>query len=432
MIIRRKPKNGERGQVLILCAFLMTVLLLFVGLAIDFGFAYVTKAQLGKALDAAALTGARYSAQGAAKASALAQSSFAMNYGTPSSGTVPVPAVTYSTDANGNKLIGVSATATINTSFISLAGMNTIPVSSTAQAKAAKVEMTLVLDRSGSMKNDGGEANLPTAVQTFINYFDNTSDSVALVSFAGTATTNVPMMTGGFQQPIINAANGLTYNQSTFSDAALQAAFTQELQPVRGNVLKVVVFFTDGGANTIQNSLICTGGSVPSGTWDIGGQDPPSTNVGFMTPATGVSKGCSISGNSNNCCTPGTFPSASQAGALAPAWSASGPLVTPWTNGTPAPINYNNVQADALYRAIGDANAMRLQGITVYSIGLGSAPAPADPAFLCQVANDPTCSPAGTYNPAMPAGVMQWAPTGADLPPAFQAIATIIRLRMTQ
>ena len=84
MIISSNSRKTERGQVLILCALCMTVLLLFVGLAIDFGMAYVTRAQIGKAADAAALTAARYSAQGTVKAEALAKSAFALNYGTSS------------------------------------------------------------------------------------------------------------------------------------------------------------------------------------------------------------------------------------------------------------------------------------------------------------------------------------------------------------
>ena len=48
MLISRKYRKGERGQVLILCAICLVVLLLFVGLAIDFGMAYVTKARLEK------------------------------------------------------------------------------------------------------------------------------------------------------------------------------------------------------------------------------------------------------------------------------------------------------------------------------------------------------------------------------------------------
>jgi hypothetical protein len=93
------------------------------------------------------------------------------------------------------------------------------------------------------------------------------------------------------------------------------------------------------------------------------------------------------------------------------------------------------VTADAFYRAIGDAIAMRQQGITVYAIGLGSAPDPVDGPYLCQIANDPctgTDSPNTKYNAALPTGKYQSAPTGQDLDQAFQTIASIIRLRLTQ
>ncbi len=43
------------GQALILFLFFSIVLILFVGLGLDLGFAYVTKAQLSKAIDAASL-----------------------------------------------------------------------------------------------------------------------------------------------------------------------------------------------------------------------------------------------------------------------------------------------------------------------------------------------------------------------------------------
>ena len=306
MLISRKYRKGERGQVLILCAICLVVLLLFVGLAIDFGMAYVTKARLGKAVDAAALTGARYSAQAAGEtladaqteSTALAQSSFAMNYVTSGlDAAVPVVNITYSFDPNNNTLVNVTATAKINTSFIGLLpAFKTLNVSATAQGKAARVEMTLVLDRSGSMGSDGGSTYLPGAVSNFTDRFDDGKDSASLVTFSTTATTDVSMRTGNFQSLIKNTANSLSFSGHTFSDAALQQAFTQENVAVTGNVQKSVVFFTDGGANTIQNNLTCGSGStLATGIWNFGGQDPGAngktpaqTAVGFMNPNTGA------------------------------------------------------------------------------------------------------------------------------------------------
>ena len=362
-----------------------------------------------------------------------------MNYVTSGlDAAVPVVNITYSFDPNNNTLVNVTATAKINTSFIGLLpAFKTLNVSATAQGKAARVEMTLVLDRSGSMGSDGGSTYLPGAVSNFTDRFDDGKDSASLVTFSTTATTDVSMRTGNFQSLIKNTANSLSFSGHTFSDAALQQAFTQENVAVTGNVQKSVVFFTDGGANTIQNNLTCGSGStLATGIWNFGGQDPGAngktpaqTAVGFMNPNTGADQSCTMS--SSSCCKAATFPSASQSASVAPAWTASGPASTPWSTGTiQVPLTYSNVQADALYRPIGDAIAMRKAGITVYSIGLGSAPAPADPTFLCQVANDPSCSP--TYDATLPAGVMAYAQSADQLDAAFQTIANIIRLRLTQ
>jgi len=430
MIIRRDSRKGERGQVLILCAICLVVLLLFIGLAIDFGMAYVTKASLGKSVDAAALTGARYSAQGVAQGTTLAQSAFAMNYGTGPFGLDTVPPVVniaYSTDASGDTLVSASATATIKTFFIGiLPGYSTLNVASSAQSIANRVVMTLVLDRTGSMLNDGGSTYLAGAVTDFIGYFNNTSDTVAVISFANDVKVDVPMTTGNFQQAVINDASGLQYQGATWSDGALQQALLTEsgfAAPPGARFQKVVVFFTDGNANTLQDTVSCTGrGNVPSGIWNMGGDDSGAW-VGFVTtsnasvrppnyPITSNPEYVYCAQTSNNCCG-GTFNS----------HVAGGPTAINWTT-------VSGPNGDARYRALVDANNLRAAGITVYSVGLGTATEAVDPSFLCNIANDPTC--ATTYNPAQPAGVSAYADTAEQLDQAFQTVATTIRLRLTQ
>jgi Flp pilus assembly protein TadG len=56
---RHGSNSGEDGFVLVYMAGLLVVLLLFTGLAVDSGRAYVVKAQLSKAVDGAALGAAR-------------------------------------------------------------------------------------------------------------------------------------------------------------------------------------------------------------------------------------------------------------------------------------------------------------------------------------------------------------------------------------
>ncbi len=78
---QQKPERGcERGQVLVLFACFLTVLLLFVGLGVDLGFAYITQAQLAKAVDAAALAGMGNYYQGSATATTIADNTFTVNF----------------------------------------------------------------------------------------------------------------------------------------------------------------------------------------------------------------------------------------------------------------------------------------------------------------------------------------------------------------
>ena len=51
--------DEQRGQSLIIVAFLIIALLAAVGLAVDLGLMYVEKVRLGRAVDAAALAGAQ-------------------------------------------------------------------------------------------------------------------------------------------------------------------------------------------------------------------------------------------------------------------------------------------------------------------------------------------------------------------------------------
>ncbi len=446
MVTRQNSRKAERGQVLILFSFFLVALLLFAGMAIDFGMAYVTSAQIGKAADSAALTAARYSALGTAGATALATSAYNMNYNATSldydPNAVQPPVITPTVKPAGT-LWTVNATATNQTFLIGLLpGFSTLNVAATAQAMARRVEMTLVLDRTGSMLpvgvsagEDGGCLYLPGSVNDFMGFFDNTYDNVAVVTFADNVAITPPMgiamTTGNFMSSVTaltaSMGSGASCSQSffgggTWSEGGMQQALTTETTftpPAGTNPSKVVVFFTDGNANTVQATPVCTGGGskVTGGPWLIGGYDQLSQGVLFINP-TSLQSQCNI--NDTNCCTlangnTGTFPSLEAGGAQ-------------------TTINWNDVSnvqtGDAAYRVIALANTMRADGITVYSIGLGGAFTAVDQTFLCEVANDPTCSP--VYNSALPAGAMEYAATGSGLDQAFQTIASIIRLRLTQ
>ncbi len=397
-------RRSGRGQILLLFAIALPVILIFSGLALDFGSAYITKTTLSKAVDAAALSAMRNYNQGQAQAQAIAQSAFAANYQSAlgiSTASPPVLSVVFTTDASNNKVVNVSATATINTFFLRmLGGYQTLSISTSAQATRPKLIMSLVLDKSGSMNRNGGATALPPAVDAFLTNFDDATDEVADVSFSTFAHVDVPIQTN-FTSPIDTAVDSMAFGGATFSQQGLTDGQAQiDSVPVSPgeDVVKVAVFFTDGWANTIQDNLNCP----PTRNLAFGGCAPPEAAVGwcsgisFFNPSNGQSTSCGAS----------KFPSQSAGGNVA--------------------LTATNIANDAMYRTVQVANAMRAEGIVIYSIGLGDK---ISQAFLQQVANDPASS---TFNSNEPIGSAVFAPTAADLNGVFQTIAAEISLRLSQ
>jgi Mg-chelatase subunit ChlD len=386
---------------------------MFLGLAVDVGFAWVMKSILARSVDAAALAGMRNTSLGTSQATSIAQSAFNSNYGSGMNrdASTPVVSINVTTDANNNSVVNVTATATINTFFIRiLPGFGTLKISANAQATRPKLVMSIILDKSGSMTLNGGSTALGPAVTNFIGYFDNVSDQVAMISFQSISNPADVTMRTSFKTPITNAVNAMVFGGGTFSDAGLRNGQTQitNVPVVAGqNVVKVAVFFTDGWANTINNQLNCPaktnlnfgGCAPPESAVNWCGTAGPPLNVFWIDP----NSGSTLAANS---CTAATFPLAS--------------------NGANQVLNQTNVATEAAYRSVQAAIAMRNLNIVVYSIGLGDK---ISQSFLQQVANDPASA---TFDSSKPVGQAVFAPTSADLQSVFQTIASKILLRMSQ
>jgi len=475
--IRRRP--GELGQTIPFLALMIIVLLMFMGLAIDLGFGYITKANLSKGVDAAALIGIQNYGLGAAAAQNIAVNAFNANYlQSGRDNSAPVINAVLGKDGVNDPQMTVTATATINTFF--MPGWKTFSVSATSVAIRNPVIMSLVLDRSGSMTTNGGAAALPQAVTDFVNLFSGTLDQVEMITFGSTAVESnangssfVAMGTNfnGASGTITNGPNGvnhINFNGHTFSVGGLYLALQDETNAgpvVQGQQpQKVVVFFTDGWANTIeactpgycppwltqQTFPECTGSATtsPDGI-NFGGIDanPPSvqngppTEVDYWDGTNGNGYGgCGVLANNGvvqNC--GGTF-----------SCPANPPptFTTAQFGNQEAFIRYNVTQ-DAQWQAVQQANQMRNQGMYVYAIGLGGV---INPTFLYQIANDCVNGPQNGVpcNPNLPQGETQFVPdcpvgTGdsgggsqqqsaqcsAELDAAFQYIAQRILFRLT-
>src|SRR5208282_1840006 len=186
-------RKNQRGQIFLLFALLIPILIVFLGVVIDLGLAYVTKTTLSKAVDAAALnamkninlgTGSLPNCNLASGAATAGQETFNINYqSVPGLGTTPTPSICFSLDSNNNTIVNVSATATINTYFLGalsiIPGVTTnfatLSVSASATAQRNPMIMALVLDVSYSMEKNGGSTALAPAVEAFIADFNGST-----------------------------------------------------------------------------------------------------------------------------------------------------------------------------------------------------------------------------------------------------------------
>jgi Flp pilus assembly protein TadG len=471
---RMKPGRNGRGQIGVLFIMSVIILIIFVGLSIDLGLAYVTKTTLGKAVDAAALTAMKNVSQGTGgytcnitSAAGLAgDEAFNINYkSVPNLSTTPTPSVCFSLDANNNTLVTVTATATINTYFIRILGAayNTLSVSATATAQRNPMVMSLVLDASYSMTQNGGSGALPTAVNNFIADFNGTAtdsdtiDTVSVVTFGDYATVTVPN-SSPFQSKITAAITTaklwpgvINYTNSQAGLAAGQGQIL--LVPKTSNLLRVVVFFTDGWPNIQQDTLTCQAGTKSATTanllycgCDVGDESLglcSSSNLVFFNPSSCASNntcnsptsGCGSFSGSNN---PQTFPD-TQTGASEELkdiiWCGGPSGLTPNSDSMYRSVLISTNPNVNLYSATWNAGTAQVgmlhQDTYVYAIGMGTAITgqPAAEEFLREVANDPAAS---TFDSSLPVGSAVFASDSSQLNQVFQEIAAKILLRLSK
>ena len=197
--------SKQDGFALVYMAATLTLLLLFTGLAVDSGRAYVVKAQLSKAVDGAALGAARNINGGnpSGTAAMIFKANFPAGYFGTSSSTDPTtdPGFFNSTvDAvNGVNIVTVTATAILPTTFMKLANFNQVTVTSSGQATRRMVDLSLVLDVSGSIASQW--PTVRDAARNFVDSFDALHDRMALVLFSNGAQVIDAMPAGrGFNK----------------------------------------------------------------------------------------------------------------------------------------------------------------------------------------------------------------------------------------
>jgi Flp pilus assembly protein TadG len=167
----------HKGQVLVIFAVSLLVLLVFIGLAVDGSQLFLNYTRLKRAVDASAVAAANDFKRGSNLDRMEKAALEILNMHQIDTTTVSIRV--YMCDANGDgsvdpnlatevpefyrlcptsglqkKLIYVRAFENSPTYFVSLLGIHTIPISTTAVAEAAPVDLVIVLDTSESMGRD--------------------------------------------------------------------------------------------------------------------------------------------------------------------------------------------------------------------------------------------------------------------------------------
>jgi hypothetical protein len=311
----------------------MVVLMGMAAMVIDVGMGWYAKRQLQAAVDAAALAGAQ-DLPDPAMATASANTYFNKNGlkgVTNISTSITTKCVASAPGCSPANAIVVSASATAPTFFARVFGIHSWTVGAKATAcqpcGGKPLDIMVVLDRTGSMKG-AKITNAKAGIQTLMNFFDPGTVNIGLAIFTPAASVPSrcsPPPAGSYNDPnaayvvvplsndykkngvldptsnLVSTVNCIQVGQNTAYAGALNAAQAELNTDGRPNAMHVIVFLTDGAANTGSPSPCADGVAAAAnvkaqGTriYSIGynvGSDPCSQDpAGSITPDIALSE----------------------------------------------------------------------------------------------------------------------------------------------
>ncbi|CCE01436.1 pilus assembly protein TadG-related protein [Bradyrhizobium sp. STM 3809] len=157
----RRFWRAQDGQISMIFAITIIPIVIAIGTAVDFSKSSDTKTQLQKAVDAAVLAGViQPSGQQVSTANAIFKGDFGGRFGT---------SATASFTANSDGSLTGSASATVNTSFLTVMGTSSLGISASATAKAGAqskspvcILLVSTLNSQSLLVNSGAQLNAPS------------------------------------------------------------------------------------------------------------------------------------------------------------------------------------------------------------------------------------------------------------------------------
>ena len=409
----RLSRSDDRGTLLALFAILALVIFGLTGAVVDMGLGYVSKAQLSRAVDAGVLAGAKNLRRGEAAAQAQALS-LAETNGVSGASGVSID-VEFGRNLEGENTVSMTATRSTPTIFLRALGMNELTIGSAATATVPPLDLVLVLDQSGSLATHGAFGDLQIAAKEFTGNFDEALDQMGLASFQLRAADRF-LISGGFLSSIEGEIDSMVSVGATNVGEGLRLALGQmQLPAVRERAGKAIVFFTDGRANAFRGVL------GPGGPAQGGSSLGP-----FVSGIPGVEDRMMAVGGTITGRLVGYFddPDSLPIDGLGPPDGCIG-AADCWGWGE------WEARQKAIDAGLEVANAIRSEGIHIYSIGLGDPGATPieqpDMDYLRAISNE-----GGMVDANQPRGRAYFAPSPAELRSVFRQVAGDLLVRLTQ
>jgi len=161
------------------------------------------------------------------------------------------------TDAvSGVNIVTVTATEILPTTFMRLGNFTQVQVTSSGEATRRMVDLSLVLDVSGSIGSKWGAVR--DAARSFINSFDAANDRMALMTFGSGSDVldAMPSSRGFAKTTVMNDVPSVLPGGSTLMVEGLYRGW-DELRSVaigQQSGLRIIVLFTDGASNGVPGN----------------------------------------------------------------------------------------------------------------------------------------------------------------------------------
>ena len=436
--------SNQRGIFALVTGLAVFALFAFTALGIEVGRWYIVRAELSKAIDAAALVGAKNISNPYLVAEDLMVQVGQANFSPGFFGTEGPPQITGTVQSEGKVYVEGSAHVLNKVSRVLEAEAGVADgaykktlVTSSGSAQQRDVEIMMVLDKSGSM----GSAmnNLKDAAKSFIDFFALTqaNDKFGLISFASGVEVDYSL-DHMFVTPMKDAISAMSANGGTNSEDAIDQAdgpsgFTDQAG-VSGDqrVQQFLIFFSDGNPTAFRGTFTRNGTDYDAvgyaADWDIKLMDPDQqmnylnvyqykTGDGLPSSSTVCKSGSPLTGYSNTkwwILDDATYGVNGYSEFLSVNYSDLLDTTNPEKCNLSMSKGKNYVEAITKQMAIDHAQELKDKGIKIYTIGLGGV----DQNFLGAIASGP--------------GFEFYTPNSSELKMLFQKIATNIKLRLIQ